>query len=59
MLILQFSGVTNLRIKICYTTGSEAATKSKREDTRFALSGTTLRAELGLTFLDVIASPSE
>ena len=34
--------LTNLRIKICYTAGSEAATKSEREDAGLALSRTTL-----------------
>ena len=43
--IWQTSGFTNLWIKICYATGSEAATKSKREDARLALSRTTLRDE--------------
>ena len=35
--------LTNLRIKICYTAGSEAAAKSEREDAGLALSRTTLR----------------
>ena len=45
VLIWQTSGFTNLWIKICYAAGSEGATKSKREDTRLALSRTTLRDE--------------